>query len=73
MRLLGWLLVGVALMAAIAIGLVLIGFARLSPGLARRLASSALAAGLLGILVEVGFHTLQSGGERIRQAGAGRP
>ena len=66
MRWIGWLLVGFALVLLILIALVLIGFARLSPSLARRLAASSLAAGLLGILVELGIQSFRGGDERLR-------
>jgi hypothetical protein len=57
MRYILWLLTGAALALAILLAIVLLGFARLNPWLARRFARSAAAAALLAFLFEVALLT----------------
>lgn len=61
MRWILWLLAGLALVLAILLATALLGFARLNPWLARRLAVSSLAAGLLRIGFELGVQSFNSG------------
>jgi hypothetical protein len=49
-----WLLTGATLALAILLGFALIGLARLNPWLARRLATSAAAAGALRLACKIG-------------------